>query len=450
MEQRVAHTVRATGFVLAALVCLPVEARQAPAGARPERPYRGVFGQDTGTWSQELTASLSLGGGWDSDVLAGARGDNTSSDPVGQEAGPFTSGSAGLSYSLRQGRFDLGASAGSSIRFYGNNLSRPFVGSHGGGATAGYRFTDRTTLSAQQSVAFQPFDSRLLYAPIDDGIVESEPPSFDASASADNYVSLSSAASLSHDLSARSSLQIGYTYYATEYSLTEERRHGGRARFTHEIAEGLALRLGYGYEVRKRQDPSGQPDPADLERHHIDTGLDFNRALSVSRRTTLSFGAGATAVNDLETNRIYAVGHVALNHEIGRSWDASLGYGRNVQFADYLDRPVLSDGVQASLGGLINRRVSFRSNAGASYGSVGFSEDEDNRTIAYRASAGVMFALNRYMGFGVTYSYYQHDYGQDVVLPDGLSRAVRRHVVQANISVWAPLYRRAGRLDAAR
>ncbi len=68
--------------VLAALAAAPAFAQI----SRPERPYRGLFGGGggSGEYEQSLTASLSLGGGYDGNVLTGT-GDFAPADPHGGE-----------------------------------------------------------------------------------------------------------------------------------------------------------------------------------------------------------------------------------------------------------------------------------------------------------------------------------------------------------------------------
>ena len=120
-----------------------------------------------------------------------------------------------------------------------------------------------------------------------------------------------------------------------------------------------------------------------------------------------------------------------------------------MQFIEQFQEVLLSDGVNASVGGLINRRQSFHAGAGVSFGNVGFSAGQNGAFATY-ASVGVVTAVNRFVGIGTDYNYYVHSFGADVALPDGISSEVDRHSVRAYVSLWAPLFARMRSPNAAR
>ena len=83
------------------------------------------------------------------------------------------------------------------------------------------------------------------------------------------------------------------------------------------------------------------PDEA-TRLHSFDVGIDFHKALSLSRRTTLSFGTGTTAFADVNGTHIYATGNATLTRELGRTWFATAAYNRDVSFLSTFREPVLS------------------------------------------------------------------------------------------------------------
>src|SRR6185369_5286025 len=98
--------------------------------------------------------------------------------------------------------------------------------------------------------------------------------------------------------------------------------------------------------------------------HNLDTGVDYSRDLSLTRRTKLLFTSGATIVRQDTLTRYEVIGSARLSREIGRTWQADATFQRNVGFLDSVREPTFYNGINFSVGGLITRRLSFRSNAG--------------------------------------------------------------------------------------
>jgi hypothetical protein len=172
--------------------------------------------------------------------------------------------------------------------------------------------------------------------------------------------------------------------------------------------------------------------------------VDYNRALSISRRTTLSFGTGSTAVRTSEQLRFIVTGNVALKHEIGRTWNAWVGYSRRVHLEETFLEPVVSDGLSVGLAGLISRRVQFTSVARGALGKQGLGNNAPGFD-AVHAAATLSYAVTRFMNLGVTYAFYQQQFDEGVQLSVGNPRSAERHSVRATVGLWAPLFQRARR-----
>jgi hypothetical protein len=100
------------------------------------------------------------------------------------------------------------------------------------------------------------------------------------------------------------------------------------------------------------------------------------------------------------------------------------------------------DALSAGVEGLITQRLQFSAGARASLGRRGDIAGSDYDT--YSASAGLNWAINRYMSAGATYFYYQYDLGTNPLPPNLLPR-LERQGVRAQVTFWAPLFHRAGR-----
>jgi hypothetical protein len=219
----------------------------------------------------------------------------------------------------------------------------------------------------------------------------------------------------------------------------------GSFRFTRGLSRNLRLRLGYGYTdahygIAQRQ----------YHTHNLDTGVDYGRSLSLSRRTKLTFSTGATAIQQSQETRFDVIGAATLNREIGRTWNASLAYSRSVGYAAYILEPIFSDSISAAYGGLINRRLSFHSGAGTSRGGVGFRGGSANGFNATNAYAGLSQAVNRHFAVNVNYSFYRYNFEPGAALVTGLVPRMNRNSINVTLSAWTPIFQHGRKTNASR
>jgi hypothetical protein len=266
---------------------------------------------------------------------------------------------------------------------------------------------------------------------------------------ADNYLTTSSAVDLTQAISKNLALYGSYERRSSRaptfvYDLASYEAHAGvRVNLT----RYLGLRLGYGYADTKY----GTADaPDDFRGQSFDTALDFNRPLSLTRRTTLKFNGGVSAIRDRQRNTHYvATGGATLTRELARSWIASIAYARTAQLLEGFGDPLVSDGVTASTSGLLARRLQLSLRATGSNGTFGFG-GADRGTRRAEAVADMVFGVSRYFGLGMSYGYFLREYDRGVQLPPGFSRHIDSQSVQAYVTLWAPLFNRSRRPHASR
>jgi hypothetical protein len=426
-------------FSLSLLCGVPSAYGQPP---RPERPYRGLFGGGVDGVNQLLTANLSLGGGYDDNVLPDVSAGG-SGNPLEQKAGALGHFSAGLNYSLSRNRVNAGASAGTSVRYY-PSITSSLIHARNGTAGVSVRVLDKPTITLSQSAAYQPVSIATLFpAAIEPNVGEGAPPDLDVVLTEDHYLSYFGGLGLNQRLTRRSTFSGDYSYRIRNASRTRGQFNQQRAgtTFLHSLSRDLGLRLGYGYADTNYA--SGER----IGYHNADVGLDFNKALAVSRRTTLSFTTGSSASTHGSRVRYRATGSARVLHEIGRTWNASLAYRRGMQFVETLEQPIFGDSATFQVGGFLNRRVQFQSSARALIGDSGFSES--NSFDTYHGVASVSVGVTRHVGLTFGYSYYHYRFDPDVPLPVGVARTIDRQSVRAQVNLWAPLYQPRTR-DAAR
>jgi hypothetical protein len=304
-------------------------------------------------------------------------------------------------------------------------------------------------LSANESLSYQPMNlyalfpvfgttplGQLYLADLDYGTVDA------------SYYTSRTSVSASRQLSSRAKVTADYSYDRSEFKLYPDfESQSAGVHFSRSLTAGLGLHLGYSYTRTLYGD---QERVAGY--HGIDVGVDYNKTLSFSRRTSLSFVTGSGATKYQGGTHFNAVGSANLNHEIGRTWQFNAAYNRNVGFTETFAAPFVYDGASVSLSGLIDRRWSFHSSAGAALGALGFGTTANaNGFDNYYASAGISRALSRFFNLGIDYSFYRYRFEDTAtLLPAGYTNDIERHSIRATISAWLPIFERGRRSNAAR
>jgi hypothetical protein len=415
---------------------------QAP---RPERPYRGLFGSGTGDAGQLLTATVTAGGGYDDNILADMLGRSGVGTTQDARAGVVSSISGSLAYSAETEPMSLGLSLGSTARYYPDG-DGDILRATQGGMTLGVRPRAGTSVSFDLSAAQQPYQFSSVFPEVFEPAPGDAPvPDLDPITSVDTYFRYGGGASLSQRFSRRASFSANYRYQRADRGELERSfvNQTAGAGLTYNIGRGLDLRAGYVYgEARYTDDTRHQ-------HHSIDAGVNYNRNLSFSRRTELSFSTGTAAVQSNDRLRFTVTGHATLKHEIGRTWNAWAGYSRQVLINETFPEPVLVDALSAGLGGFLSRRVQFTSTVRAALGRQGLEQNAPGFD-AIQASSTLSYAMTRYMKLGLTYSYYQQSFEENVRLAAGTPTNAERNSIRATVSLWAPLFQRTRRTDASR
>jgi hypothetical protein len=163
----------------------------------------------------------------------------------------------------------------------------------------------------------------------------------------------------------------------------------------------------------------------------------------------LTFNTGSSVLRDRQQTYFRLTGNAALTREIARSWAASLSYNRGMGFVERFREPFFTDTVTLGLDGMISRRLSFRSAAGAVTGDVGLSSNA-NTFGSYFGSTGLNLGITRSVALGTDYNYYRYSFARADGLPTGIARQMGRHSARVYLSVWVPIVQRGRRTDASR
>ena len=416
------------------------------------RPYRGLFGGDASAWTQTLSASGAASIGYDTSAFSQDAGDLPAPvlvpSPMRSDARMYSLVNGGLSYSFNGERVQLGASASSALRHYPQ--ASLFVPSGYSGAVgmsfslrSGTQFGVSQSYSAQPAMIFQPI-ATIFEQPL--GQIAA--PDYDFAAADGRYSSYGTGAQVAQPLWRSAALSFSYGRQTAVFSRQDARYEsqitGGR--FTQGIARGIGVRAGYSYGETRYQGVAARV----YRSHSIDAGIDYNRPVSLSRRTRLSFGTGTAALTDGQLTRYEITGGARLTRDIARTWQAVVGYTRNVGFYESLRAPFLYDSVDAALSGMFGRRVSFRSYAGVLLGDLAAPDDVTSRQSfdTWHAGSSLSFALTRNLAIAGDYVFYRAWFEAPIFILQETTPMVHRHSARVALRAWVPLLQR-GRRDGA-
>jgi hypothetical protein len=438
---RAARVRRGVPASVIALACLLGAAR--PASARDQsQPPSAVFGQAPQTNRPVTLFNASVFGG-DGESLIGDDGVNPGTVTRNYYVGLQSTGT----YTRRHPRRLFSASAATAIRFF------PATGdliTIDRSARVGLmsRLGARGTFNASQSVQYSPFHQ--FGQPVG---AEPDPDGHSPLVNADEALTVGRTA---YDLGTaigferslrRGSFSVGYTGRFTIYSDPAENltMHRAAVGYRFDLSRDIALVIG----TASRFGRSGTASPR-TQTQDIDLGIDYNRGLSFSRKTAVSFKTGATVVSrqgtsadPLETGRQFRVLATAgLTHTIGRYWETKVAYDRNVQFVDAFPDPFFTDGFVGRVGGPLGRRFDVRLQLEFTRGKAVDAESVqfDKTFRGGRAQARMNMTLSRFWQvYGEFYYSENHlSAGALHALPPGLIPRKYARGLRVGLNLWVP------------
>jgi hypothetical protein len=393
--------------------------------------------------SLDLTGSLY--GGYDDDVFA-REGQTVA--PGLRQSGWYQGAQAALIYGKQTQRLQFGAEGAASVNRYPGR--EHLLNSYSAAASLGGQVARYTQLSVGGSFTYAPqFRLGLFVNPGDPGMFQDPfgTGAPDVGLFSERSYRTSASTSMTQRLSDRDSLDASYSFLRADYAASDfdYTSQGGGARYVRRLTEHAGLRLGYRYGT------GGYRRVPSLKRrgvHTIDAGVDYSRALSVSRRTSFSFSTGSALfyASDVEVagrdqGLHYALtGNANLAHEMGRTWTASLAVRRSVDYHEGFADPFIAQSASASLTGLLSRRLSFMSTVAFSQGTVGVGNGRDFSTGM--AGVGLQYGITRFLAATANYMYYRYRFDPLVAVDPRFPRSLSRNGVQLGLTTSVPLLRR--------
>lgn len=415
-------------FFVAALLLLPTAAfAQGDPG-----PFGGLFGRTPERTGSEFTA-IDFRNAFAFQYEDALRVDDAIPEDELPQSG-YTSGvNTGLVFERQSDRLLFKAHGGATYQEY---YRQPVFGatSYDAGLLVRAKPATRFHVEGQAGYMRSPF-FRLVpaYNPADSVVVI---PSDPYVARRLNNETHNVAGGFKSQYSKRSSL----TFMATQ----RETRFGGlagntfsllgmEAAWRRQLNRSFGVHAGYG---RERIHQSAMPDALFIY-ELMDIGVDFNRQLSVSRRTSLAFTTETAAVKRPLTGRRYRLnGRANLTTHFGRTWRASAGVSRNTEFIPGFFEPLFSDAVDAMLSGMVSKRAEWLTTFSAGKGRFGF--DNDGRYQTSHVMSRLNWAITRHLGIYGQYSVYYYQLPPTptaFVMPGQLSR----QAFAVGLNTWIPI-----------
>jgi hypothetical protein len=407
-------------------------------------------------------ATISVEEGYDANSEAKNRPAALLQSPY-QIGGFYSAVTGDFAYALKTDHAQAGVTGTSIVRYYPN--VNQLTTTHAVGAGFTLQLSRRTTLFANQSVAFAPaylygvFPSVALPT-----VGQSIPAGADYRLSDQRSLSYATSVSLTERISRRDSLSFRAGFSYTDFTgesaaLVDMRSYSVGGRYTHPLRRNGSFYAGYNYkQVEYVQTPAtvvfGTASPTE---HGLDIGMAYDRPISRSRRTTIGFNVGSSVIEgpagglsirppgdtEVEIVRQFRVsGNFSVRHRFGRSWELRGAYDRGSEYIEGLLTPLFTDGATVATEGKLSRKVDFSAIASYSTGHSALSTTSASDFVTYTGEARLKYALDDTWSLYGSYIYYFYDF-HDLAQPLAIAYpSLERNGVRGGLTMKFPLKQR--------
>jgi hypothetical protein len=381
-------------------------------------------------------------------VDVGRGADPNGTDETAGADGLYTGGQFTLALGKRLRRVAFGASAAKSLRYYRDG------GMINLGDSAGVTFEAqlrRSRFTAGQTIRRMPFQQLLRLGDGGGDALALPLTTPDLAVLNEQTTTLSTMAGFSHPWGRRAEVQLRYGFDESRVGSRVDRRvvtFGGGIR--RGLTRSLDLRLGHTMRLVRSEQQSLTPS---LTAHDLDLGVDFHRALSFSRRTSVTFSTGSAVVTTEGLTQYMMTGAAGLQHRIGRTWTAAAGFDRRLNLIEGIPQPVVANGFTTTVGGLLGRRAGLRLRGSMMQGRLGLPQSGAD-AAAQSGTAGigtittfttevrVLYPLWHGWQWYGEHFYYQHQLANPGILSQGVPASLTRSGLRTGVELQMALLRR--------
>jgi hypothetical protein len=420
-------TLRRDLLVACALVAAAADGPGVLAAEQPSQIFRGLFGPDPGAAiTSHPVVELRV-----STFEARGRTPGESLDETALQAGGFYSGLAsGLSFRQKTRHALFTLSTGNTLRVY------PETGvtttEHSGYGSMELQATRRTTVRAGGGVFYTPFHQVLgIPGEADPGTAAGS----DASVGTNASTTYSAVTSVARQVGRRGLLTLDYDGRVSRFTSGEgdTTSHRAAAAYSHEFARGIAFRFGDGVRVLQ----AGTAER--IITQDIALGIDVNRTLTSTRRTSLSFTTGSSLMQTDTGVSFVPAGSATLTHRLSKSWQTAIRFDRGLQVADLVPKPFVANNSSLVMDGFLGRRASVRVRGGYSFGNFDLDGSSSSAYESYVAEARAAMALGRHFQVYMEHLYYKYRFPDGLTLPNDVPLRREQYSIRFGLEIWAPL-----------
>jgi hypothetical protein len=383
-----------------------------------------------------VTASASMFGGYDTDIS------RATLDPSLRASAPHAGTILTLNYRRRTEKIGFSIRANADSRHY--RTDQPVTAtSFNGSAIFGVQATPRLKLDASASSGYSPQFLFSLLPQTSDIPTEIPPPSLDYGVSLQDSVTYAAGTTATYKVSARSSLTMSYgrsqyRFLGGDYDQYNSKTQSYGGGYSYNVTKYAALRVGYIEQTGEYPAFGGMPRSL-VRQRSIDAGVNYSRPLSISRRTTFSFGTGSAAIDDGVETFYTVTGNATLRHQIGRTWNTVAMYTRGLGVVGGFAQPFFADAVSLELRGMLTPKVSAIAMGGYANGNVGLGSRGENYR-SYQGTARIEMDLKRErVGLFGSYFYYGYGFENALDVAPGVPSQIGRHGIRGGLIVRVPI-----------
>jgi hypothetical protein len=387
---------------------------------------------------QSIDLTMTLSDGFDDNATGEA---DAATLPFGRMA-TYSNLESSLRYSRERRDRRLTIDVPDAVRYY-HAASGLVTANHDGGVAFTYPLWRRSRVSASQRIEYTPYSEFNVLPALSPAL------SIDAaatrSASSSDYAiarqpafTLDSGVQFAQQIGARSTLTLGYDRRSVAFPGASARdlvAEGANIRYSRHVSRYVGFHAGLGTRIGVY---GSARDATRIQTRDVDIGIDYDRPMSLSRRTTFTFSTGSSLVPAGGATHYRLNGSATLTHAMGRTWSSSLQYSRALQFVEAFPEPFLSDSIAARVHGTASRRVSVAVSGGYATGVIG-TATSGGTLATYTATSELAVAVNRHMAVSADYMRYYYRLGQQMLLAAFPAR-LDRQTARVGLKIWLPVF----------
>ncbi|MEO8678633.1 MAG: hypothetical protein ABI665_06285, partial [Vicinamibacterales bacterium] len=327
----------------------------------------------------------------------------------------------------------IAVTGSSAVRYY-SSLRDVTTQRHGGGVGVEFLTSERMQVRAAQSISYSPsYQLSLSQPPPQEGSeLNFGAAGVDYSVSRDKQITYGSFGGATYTFSSSREFTLGYNFgYTDFFHRADFSNQQASARFTQRLSSDMSLRLGYGFGV------GTLGNQATVKHHDIDVGVNYNRSIAVSRRTTVGFTSGSTVISTGGSQHFELIGGVQLRRLLAPRWTSTASYMRGLMAIDSVPRPFVTSTVSGEVRGFASSRASLSIQPSFAWGADVADATRTFHSAVAQTRADV--AVNRNWALYVEHFYYLYRFAGVTDLPQALPAGFSRQGLRWGLALWAPV-----------